>query len=473
MSIPTNTYTPSQLVSLDILNLLGNMNSVFLKCAGSAHTNTFDEDDYTPGKTVGYQVSGIPETTRGQSLTFTEYQQRTLFIKADTKRWYRSVTHGFNQTDNIFYLNRKLIMDTISAPSLKAIKENIELEGAHWSAEHSPVIPSYGAKINAELSLPTAFDYTVINYLEKLRADLIFPTNSYKLVLNTRDDMLLANSLQNMFNEKINSLVTKSGAPPSQVAGFSNERSPYLGLHRTKLQEVSPGVLQPKGPITFVALPASEENPTAILQNDTAEEITLTGGDIIYHVAVDEQADSGLYWIQNTVKRPVPDSRYAFCITSDKYIDGLDETQIKTFKYSDVSYIIPAGGQLEVSVSHVAIPSGYHQNVSRAIVTSGGGTPDQFFVLGNHYKNLALNPSFLKFKSFKLPPLKATEYSEVNDKKSGVKMLITHDRLLETRQNILDLSTFNCWGAVSQNLFTLPVGEEITNNVTLVGKKKV
>jgi len=466
MSTPTNTYLPSQLVSLDILKLLENMDCVILRCAGKAHTGTFDEKQYTPGMTVGYQVAGIPPVSRGQQLSFTPYEQRTLYIKADTKRWYFSVTQAFNQTDDIFYLNRKLITETISAPTLKALKETIELEGAQWCKEHSPVIPAYGAKINEEITLPDAFNYNVINYLEKLRRDLIFPTHSYKLVLNTRDDMLLANSLQNMYNEKINRLVTESGAPPSRVAGFSNECSAYLGLHQTKLTDT-----QPKGALSFVTAPTSDENPVATLQNNSAEPITLTAGDIIYHVALDTQASSGLYWIQNTVKRAIPDSRYAFCVTSDKYIAGLSDTDMQTFKYSDVEYTIAPGAQLEVSLSHRLIPSGYHQNCSRAIILQGQANADNFYVMGNHFKNHALHPEYLKFKCFNLPPLHATEHSTVNDSKTGVNMLITRDRLLESRQNIFDVSALPCFGAVSQNLFTLPVGTDITSNISLVGKK--
>ena len=53
--------------------------------------------------------------------------------------------------------------------------------------------------------------------------------------------MLLANSLQNMFNEKINRLVTESGAPPSRVAGFTNECSAYLGLHTPIFESGSSG----------------------------------------------------------------------------------------------------------------------------------------------------------------------------------------------------------------------------------------
>jgi len=466
MTTPTNTYLPSKLVSLDILHLLENMDCVILRCAGKAHTSTFDDKDYIPGMTVGYQVAGIPPVTRGQKLEFTPYEQRTLFIKADVKRWYFSVTHAFNQTDDIFYMNRKLISETISAPTLKALKETIELEGAQWCKEHSPVIPAYGTKINQEIALPSSFNYTIINYLEKLRRDLIFPTHSYKLVLNTRDDMLLANSLQNMFNEKINRLVTESGAPPTRVAGFSNECSPYLGLHRTKLSDT-----QTKGPLTFVEYPISDENPTARLKNNSAADITLTGGDIIYQVAKDTQEASGLYWIQNTVKRPIPDSRYAFCVTSDQYISGLTDAQMKTFKYSDVSYTIPAGGTVDISLSHKPIFSGYHQNCSRPIIKEGQADADGFYVLSDHFKNHALHPEYLKFKCFKLPPLKSTEHASVDDGKTGVKMLITHDRLLESRQNIFDVSSLPCFGAVSQNLFTLPVGEDVTSNIALVGKK--
>ena len=120
MSMPTNTYLPSDLVSLDIMNLLGTMDSVILRCARQAHMSTFDESKYLAGTTVAYQVAAIPPVNRGEELKLSPYEQRTLFIKADKKRWYFSVSHAFNQTDDVFFLNRKLVSETISAPTLKS-----------------------------------------------------------------------------------------------------------------------------------------------------------------------------------------------------------------------------------------------------------------------------------------------------------------------------------------------------------------
>jgi len=456
MSTLNNTYLPSQLVSLDILHLLGEMDSPILKCAGKAQTNTFDEKDYMPGMTVGYQVAGIPPVQRGDTLSFTPYEQRTLYIKADTKRWYFSVTNSFNQTDDIFYMNRQLITETISAPTLKALKETIELEGAQWAAEHSPVLPAYGSPINQEITFPTNFNNSVTNYLNKLRRDLIFPASSYKLIMNTRDDMLFSNSLTTTYSTDFVEQSVKQGISPKRISDFASECSPYLGLHTSKLSST-----QARGALRFVTVPTSDENPTAVLRNTSGADITLTAGDILYHVAVDTQESNGLFWIQNTVKRPIPDSRYAFCVTSDKYIEGLTDAQMKSFQYSDVEYVIPAGGTLEVSLSHRPIFSGYHQNCSREIITSPNDTTgDMFYVLKDHYKNHALHPEYFKFKAFKIPPLKSTEHSYVDDNKTGIKMLITHDRVLaegSKRGNIFDVSALPCFGAVSQNLFTLPV----------------
>ena len=458
MSALTNTYLPSQLVSLDILHLLGVMDSPILKCAGKAQTSTFDEKDYMPGMIVGYQVAGIPPVQRGDTLSFSSYDQRTLYIKADTKRWYFSVTHAFNQTDDIFYMNKKLVSETISAPTLKALKETIELEGAQWAKEHSPVIPAYGSPINTEIAFPTNFNSAVTNYLNKLRRDLIFPASSYKLILNTRDDMIFSNSLVYTYSSDFVQQSVKEGNAPKRISDFATECSPYLGLHTSKI-----GATQARGPLHFDTLPASDENPTAVIRNSSGSAITLTAGDIIYQVANNTTESSGLYWIQNTVKRPIPDSRYAFCVTSDKYIEGLTDAEMKTFKYEDVEYVIPAGGSLEISLSHKPIFSGYHQNCSRQIVTGASG--DGFYVLKDHYKNHALHPEYFKFKSFKIPPLKSTEHSYVDDGKTGVKMLITHDRVLaegSKRGNIFDVSCLPCFGAVSQNLFTLPVAPEAT-----------
>ena len=480
----TNNYLPSQLVSLDILNLLGKLDSPILRCSGKAQTNTFDEKQFTPGMTVGYQVAGIPPVQRGDTLSFESYEQRTLFIKADTKRWYFSVTHCFNQTDDIFYMNPKLMTETISAPTLKALKETVELEGAQWLGERSPVIPSYGALDNKPINFKEAnlnkFNAKITNYLNKLRRDLIFPADSYRLLLNTRDDMALANSLTNVYDTSMVQGAIEAGRPTSRISGFPKEVSPYLGKH-------SPDTTNPshlkwefsgtngapiagdwgfvdattKNYLTFVTVPSSDENPVAMIKNNSGVPVRLKAGDILYHIG--STTSDGLKWVQNTVKRAVPDSRYAFVVTSDNYIAQLTDVQMKTFSYDDVVYEIPAGSTFEVSLSHRAIPTGYHQNINRAIKLAGDPAEDKFILLGAHYKNHAVTPEFFKMKSFKIPPLKSTEHAYAEDGKVGMSMLITHDRVLSEgarRGNIFDVSCLPCFGAVSQNLFTLPTSAE-------------
>ena len=479
----TNTYLPSQLVSLDILNLLGKLDSPILRCSGKAHTNTFDEKQFIPGMTVGYQVAGIPPVQRGDTLSFESYEQRTLFIKADTKRWYFSVTHCFNQTDDIFYMNPKLMTETISAPTLKALKETVELEGAQWLNERSPVIPSYGALDNQPIDFKAAnlnkFNAKITNYLNKLRRDLIFPADSYRLLLNTRDDMALANSLTNVYDTSMVQGAIEAGRPTSRISGFPKEVSPYLGKHSpvetgggftTLNWKFAPHQTPDANTwgagtnyLTFVTVPSSDENPVATIKNNSGVPIRLRAGDVLYHIG--STTNDGLKWVQNTVKRAVPDSRYAFVVTSNKYIEGLTDVQMKTFSYDDVVYEIPTGANntLEISLSHKAIPTGYHQNINRAIKLAGDAAEDKFLVLGKHYKNHAVMPEFFKMKSFKIPPLKSTEHAYAEDGKVGMSMLITHDRVLSEgarRGNIFDVSCLPCFGAVSQNLFTLPTSAE-------------
>lgn len=473
MSNLTNTYLPSQLVSLDILNLLGKLDSPILRCSGKAQTNTFDEKQYIPGMTVGYQVAGIPPVHRGDTLSFEGYEQRTLFIKADTKRWYFSVTHCFNQTDDIFYMNPNLMTETISAPTLKALKETVELEGAQWLGEKSPVIPSYGALDNQPIDFSKTelnkFNAKLTNYLNKLRRDLIFPADSYRLLLNTRDDMALANSLTNVYDTSMVQGAIEAGRPTSRISGFPKEVSPYLGKHSPDESGLNWNFSAPDGStwgsgtnyLTFVSVPTTDESPTAIIKNNSAVTVKLKAGDIMYHQGY--TTSDGLKWVQNTVKRAVPDSRYAFVVTSDNYIANLTDVQMKTFNYDDVVYEIPAGDQLEVSLSHRAIPTGYHQNINRAIKLDADPNKDKFIVLGKHYKNHAVMPEFFKMKSFKIPPLKSTEHAYAEDSKVGMSMLVTHDRVLSEgsrRGNIFDVSCLPCFGAVSQNLFTLPTSAE-------------
>ena len=519
MTVPLTNQTASlranasSLVSLDIMHLLKRMDSVILKCSSKTHTGTFDNDTYRPGMTVGYQIAGVPPVTRGSKMEFdNEYEQRTLYITADTDRWYFSVTNVFNQTDDIFYLNRKLITETISAPILSALKDRIELEGAQYLKEHSPVIPAFGKTISERLIPAASFDWQTINYLQKLRKDLVFPS-TYKLVLNTRDDMLLANELTHVVsNDAIVGKAITSGQPQRNVSGFQNMCSPYIGLHSNALT-ANQKDLAKEYHLFFTEVPTSDQTTEGKLKyvdgtaNGTGDvNIVLRAGDIIYHIANGETSGdtvntNGLHWIQNTVKRSIPDSRYAFCVTSDAYIKQFKtligtsptDTSWKMFNYEDIKYQIGVGTDLakivykqndgstatdgtgiKLTFSHRPISDGYHQNCSRNIELDGSATPDRFLVYPNHFKNFAVHSEYFKFKCFKLPSLSGTEHSEVNDSNTGIKMLVTKDRLLQDRQNVFDVSALPCFGAVSQNLFTLPAGEGLASieTVSLIGKKK-
>ena len=152
--------------------------------------------------------------------------------------------------------------------------------------------------------------------------------------------------------------------------------------------------------------------------------------------------------------------------------DGTDLAKIVYTNNADEEKIDTVG--IKLTFSHRPIENGYHQNCSRAILKDTSATPDRFLVYPNHYKNFLVHPEYFKFKSFKLPTLSGTEHAEVNDGNTGIKMLITRDRFLEKRQNIMDISSLLCFGCVGQNLMTLPTGEGLASieTVSLIGKKK-
>ncbi|MDN3509655.1 MAG: hypothetical protein P0S93_06590 [Candidatus Neptunochlamydia sp.] len=159
--------------------------------------------------------------------------------------------------------------------------------------------------------------------------------------------MILSNSLVNTYSTNFVERSVNTGNAPKNISDFPTETSPYLKLHTTKLDDS-----QPRGPLVFLSYPTSDETQTAVLKNTSGTEIVLTGGDIIYQVAKDAKEDSGLYWIQNTIKESIPDACYAFCVTSDKYIEGRTKAQMRKFKYDEVEYRIPANSHTEVSLSH-------------------------------------------------------------------------------------------------------------------------
>ena len=452
MSTLNNTYTPSKLIANDFVGFLGNLDSVFLKYTGSERLKMFfNEKHYVPGEKVGFKLLGYPSMNRGKIVKFGEFEERSMFFTADEKRWLFSITRSFNFTDSLFYTNPKIMAQEVSGPIIRKLKDEIEREACQYGMEHAPIIPSFDTPINQEIALPLKLNVNTVAQLEKLRCDLIF-NQGYTLFLNTKDRLRLSNSIMRAFNEDMIKQSVTKGEPPKQLSGFPTYVSPILQLHKSRL-----GASQARGPLRFVTLPTSDERTTAIIKNMSGSEITLSAADIIHHVASDTQEASGLYWVQGSFKTPIRDSRYAFCITSDKYIEGTTDQNISPFPYDEVAYTIPNGGTAEVSLSHRPISTGAHQNCSRDIALGDSG--DTFYILQDHYKNVALHPNFFQFACFKPKPLHNKEHHYSMDSKTGIKLLTTQDsQLVEgtSRSNILDVLSFPTFGAIGEGNFTFP-----------------
>lgn len=459
MSSVTNTFAPSQLVANAVKELLGPLNSQVLNCFGKniEPISKFAEIEYTPGKSISYLIGGYPRITSGNIMKVKGFSERNLYITADVKRWYLSSTKSFNQTSYNFFTNPQKIKALVAGPRLQALKERVEEEAIQWLKENSPVIPTYGRAINQEITFPDKFDSRMTAYVKKLQVEMLHPGN-YKLLINPKDDMAFSNNTSTVYNSNLVSQAITKGDSPMQMSGFNRLVSPYIRLHNTKLDSN-----QPRGPLRFTRLPESDENAIGTIKNMSGTQITLTAGDIIYHVANDTNIDSGLHWVQKTVKEPIPDSRYAFCVTSRKYFDGLSDQQVSvlTNKYSSVEYVIPANGEAEISLSHRPVfkeEEIEYVNCSREILT--GDTGDQFYVMGPHYKNYLTNPSFAYNRPLELKPLPGAQCHQVEG--SGFKILCTEDSLIQDgspRGQILDVAMMMIFGGIPENLYTVPTGE--------------
>ena len=470
-----NQYSPSDLVSLDIIHLLGEWNPTFLRYTGTHGMSLFDNDEFVSGKTINIQVGGVPPLTLGSKVYLTPYEQRVISIKADENEML-SVTLGNKLTAEMFYMKPDLRRETISAPVLKALKEGLEEKAARLSTERSPVIPSFGSPLDQEISLPTdsngdkSFSVNSVAWLTKLKHDLGLPRNSYHLVLNTTDNQYLQDQMIGVYNETITGQSIRQGDIPQSIAGFPVTCSNYLRRHDLKKAD------QPLTGLYFVSVPSSDDNPIAVLRNtnapasgggeDDPNAIWLTGGDILYYKAQTlTPPNGGLHWIQYAVKRPIPDTRFSFCVTSDLYVQNYiaQGGDMRTFKYDSVVYKIPPGEQLEVSLSHMAIPAGFHQNISRAITLFSGDDSapggDEFCVLDSHYKNVAINPNYFLMKTFKLRPMPGVENGFVDDPKTKFRARIIKAPSFGEgmdRGEIIDTSMLSVFGYIPQNLFTLP-----------------
>lgn len=495
----------SKLISVRTQKLVQEMNGVVFMCSSTNHMEVYGEQDYMPGKTIGFPVAGSPQATRGNHMEIDNLiEQRTLYIKADDDKNYFSVTYPIKATDKQFYFNnKKYYDDTVIVPSLIALKQRIECDGIQFLIQRSPIVPTYGVSWNQPLKPTTDFSWETEGYINKMIMDFLFPP-TYKMILNTADRMSLINKTTHISSSDV--LVTKAyktGGLESEIGGLKHLCSPYLIEHITNL----PPELSDDNSYTlaFESLPDSDERPYGKLffaSTVTVVFISLRVGDIIYHIPnpgnqIDDVNLTPLNWIQAGTRAAISDTRYAFVITDEAYTETFKslvaqgKTTWKRFSLDhaaynirrntstmSITYMDNSGSLVEeyldhISFSHRPVTSGNYQNCSRAITLTSHAAPDRFLVYGSHRKNLCVSPNFFMRHCFSIPPLENTRHSTIFDKKTGIKMLVTHASLLQDRTNLIDFSAFPCFGAIAQNLFTLPTSlSPGTVAVTLEGKKK-
>lgn len=458
-----NVYQVSDLVSQGVTHLIGNWKSVILESAGKGDLNMFGAGDkYSSGKKISFNIGGFPKISRGETVKFSNHVDRVFTIRANTQRFSFSFTIPFDLTDSLFYNNRKAIDEKITRPATEQLTRKIEAEGAQYLIEHSPIIPDYVDDVTQPLIFPTnqVFDNKITNKLQLLKREFGF-FDSYRMILNPRDEMLFSSGLIGVYNPELVRGAISEADVPMRISGFRARSTAFLPTHTS----LTPSVDADHNVNYLTITPdstVSEDAPTYAI-TATGKDFTLKAGDIIYYTA--HGSNDPLYWWSNLTQTPVKQARFAFVVTSEKYIaDKIAASEsLDNLDYNDVTYSITAGSTVEVSLSHKVMygdPAtnpglAAHNNVNRALLST-----DRFYVMESHTKNIGVHEDYFRFKCFETPLFHDYRSKRISDRKTGFVGTCTHRDVLDQglrRGNFIDFYSLPVFGAFGQNLFTIPV----------------
>jgi hypothetical protein len=334
--MPTsNAFRVSTLVARTITEFNNNINYIY-STANQDYVEMFDGKTYATGGTINVKVPGYPAVERGLSVTPTAIQDLVVPLTITEDDIY-NVTREISIFDAQFSIVgydgaltedvESRIVDNYAYPAFLSLSQELEKE-----IYYKLKISSWYSPIDTLDALSGVNNFAAVQTVDTLMGQLQLPAQDRSMIYNFQDAANVSASLQNMFNEGVNTKVTEQAwiggsSDKGRLAGLDCYRSNVFVKHES-------GTLVGETDLTVVSV--SSDGTEIVIQGAPSSTAQLIN-------AGDRISIPSITWLQ-----PV-----------GKAVLG---TKVVVAAYEDADG--NGSGQVTITLAMPLLASGEHANVS-------------------------------------------------------------------------------------------------------------
>lgn len=209
--------------------------SPIINTANRQHVETFRQNGYATGGSIDVKVPGYPSVQRGLSVTAQDIQdlvipyvitENDIYNVARNLSVYEEIFDILGGNAALTKVQEKAIVDNYSWPAYQALEADIEIQAAQNLKTTAYLTPIDGIDVLGSINT-----FPAMSKINMLMNYLKFGTERY-FMMNLTDANAVSDSLQNMFNEPINTRITKNAlVADGRLAGMDVYQSPDVLPH--------------------------------------------------------------------------------------------------------------------------------------------------------------------------------------------------------------------------------------------------
>lgn len=235
----SNEFLVSNLIAETTGELFEISSSVY-NTSNHEYVDSFQQKMYATGGAIAIKIPGTPQTQRGLTVTATPIQDLTIPYTI-TENDILSVTRNLNSDEYLFNLlpsdkaltktDEQAIVDNYGFPAYQSIAQTLETD-----CINQLLVNSYLTPIDTIQKLQPLNNFASMQAIDTMATYLNLKRNERTMMMNMTDAANVANSLQNMFNEAINTKITNDSyvggsSTKGRLAGMDLYKSEFLMTH--------------------------------------------------------------------------------------------------------------------------------------------------------------------------------------------------------------------------------------------------
>jgi hypothetical protein len=331
----TNSFATSSLIARTMTEFNDNLNYIF-STANQDHVEAFEQKSYATNGTINIKVSGYPAVQRGLAVTPSPISDLTIPYTISEEDIY-NVTRDINlmsaQFDILGYYSsltddqEDAIVDNYAYPMFLSLMADLEAE-LYYKLKTS----AFYSTIDDVDQLGEINNFASVQDIDTFMGQLSLPADQRNAIMNYTDAAKVSNSLQNMFNEGVNTKVTENA-----WVGGSSDKGNLAGLdiyRSNRFVKHTAGALAGVSGISVANISAD------------GTELTLSGVPSVTSQLInagDKFQLTGLYWLE-PVHKDVLNRQVTVNAAQDANGDG--------------------AGNITLTLAYPLLFSGEHANVS-------------------------------------------------------------------------------------------------------------